>query len=113
MARSAALKVPPVRRMAADATPAAGAVRGILPASQAPQLAALADRVPEGAEWISELKLDGYRLLVWIDHGRARLVTRNGHDWTPRMPCLTARFAAIGAETALLDGEMVALGPDV
>jgi ATP-dependent DNA ligase len=29
------------------------------------------------------LKLDGYRLLGWIDHGRARLVTRNGHDWTP------------------------------
>jgi bifunctional non-homologous end joining protein LigD len=98
--------------MVADAIPAAGAVRGTVPASQAPQLAALADRVPEGADWISELKLDGYRLLVWIDHGRARLVTRNGHDWTPRMPHLAARFAAVGAETALLDGEMVALRPD-
>ena len=70
------------------------------------------DRPPEGAEWLSELKLDGYRLLVWLDHGRARLVTRNGHDWTARMPVLATRFATLKAETALLDGELVALRPD-
>jgi hypothetical protein len=46
--------------------------------------------VPPGSEGLSELKLDRYRLLVWIDHGRVRLVTRNGNDWTLRLPRLAA-----------------------
>ena len=91
---------------------APGAIRGDLPAKLAPQLATNAEEPPPGDDWISEIKLDGYRLLVWIDHGRVRLVTRNGHDWTQRMPRLASRFAALGADTALLDGEMVALRPD-
>jgi bifunctional non-homologous end joining protein LigD len=91
---------------------APGAILGGLPARLAPQLATNAEEPPPGDAWISEIKLDGYRLLVWIDHGRVRLVTRNGHDWTPRMPRLAARFAALDVETALLDGEMVALRPD-
>ena len=92
--------------------PAEGAVRSALPTRQAPQLASAAEAPPDGSEWLSELKLDGYRLLVWLDHGKARLVTRNGHDWTPRMPILAGRFAALQADTALLDGELVALRPD-
>ncbi len=92
--------------------PAPGAITSTLPATQAPQLATAADNPPDGDEWVSEIKLDGYRLLVWLDRGRARLVTRAGHDWTPRLPRLTARFAALGATTALLDGEMVALRAD-
>lgn len=101
-----------VRRPAADTIPAPGAVRGALPAAQAPQLASGAEEAPEGGEWLSELKLDGYRLLVWIDRGRVRLVTRNGHDWTERMPRLAKQFQALEVGTALLDGEMVALRDD-
>ena len=89
-----------------------GAALARLPAQLAPQLATNADDAPAGNDWISEIKLDGYRLLVWIDHGHVRLVTRNGHDWTPRMPRLAARFTALHVQTALLDGEMVALRPD-
>ena len=111
MARSRPVpKVPPTVRP--KAPPAVGAVRGALPARQAPQLAAPANDPPAGPDWISELKLDGHRLLVWIAGGRARLVTRNGHDWTARMPVLAARFAALVVDTALLDGELVALRPD-
>src|ERR1700710_1541705 len=83
--------------------PAAGAIRGSLPASQEPQLATAAAMVPEGPGWISELKLDGYRLLVWIDQGRVRLVTRNGRDWTDRMPPLGERIKAVQIDNALLD----------
>jgi bifunctional non-homologous end joining protein LigD len=98
---------------ATKATPAApGAVVAGLPATLAPQLATNADAPPPGDDWISEIKLDGYRLLVWIDHGRVRLATRNGHDWTQRLPNLAASFAALDVETAVLDGEMVALRPD-
>src|ERR1700712_3438095 len=92
--------------------PAAGAIRGSLPASQEPQLATVAAMVPEGPGWISELKLDGYRLLVWIDQGRVRLVTRNGRDWTDRMPALAERFKALKVDAAIIDGELVALRPD-
>jgi bifunctional non-homologous end joining protein LigD len=112
MTPALAHKTRTVRRPAADAPIAVGAVRGPLPASQAPQLATAADGPPAGLAWISELKLDGYRLLVWIDRGRARLVTRNGHDWTARMPHLAARFSAFGVQSALLDGELVALRLD-
>ena len=91
---------------------APGAALAGLPDKLAPQLATNAAEPPPGDDWISEIKLDGYRLLVWIDRGRIRLVTRNGHDWTPRMPRLAARFATLDVETALIDGELVALRPD-
>jgi bifunctional non-homologous end joining protein LigD len=51
-------------------------------------------------------------MLVWLDHGRVRLVTRRGHDWTERLPRLAARFRQLDAGAALLDGEMVALRSD-
>jgi bifunctional non-homologous end joining protein LigD len=85
---------------------------GRFPLTQVPQLAAAASAVPEGPGWLSELKLDGYRLLVWVDHGRVRLVTRSGHDWTERMPALAKRFQALQVKTAVIDGELVALRTD-
>jgi bifunctional non-homologous end joining protein LigD len=90
-------------------SPAPGAKRGKLPASQSPQLCAVAEEPPKGKNWISEIKFDGYRLLIWIDHGKARLVTRNGLDWTGRLPAVARAAAKLDVETALLDGELVAL----
>jgi bifunctional non-homologous end joining protein LigD len=102
------------KRAARDSTrpPAPGAKRGALPKTQAPQLAAIADDPPEGADWISEIKFDGYRLLAWKDGDTARLVTRNGHDWTDRLPAVAAAVAGLAVDTALLDGELVALDED-
>ena len=92
--------------------PAPGAKRAALPKRQEPQLAQLVDDPPDGEGWLSEIKLDGYRLLVWLEAGKARLVTRNGHDWTPRLPRLASTFPQLRVQSALLDGEMVALRPD-
>lgn len=92
--------------------PAPGARRGKLPASQAPQLCAIAEDPPEGDNWISEIKFDGYRLLAWHDHGKVRLVTRNGLDWTDRLPAVARAVARLDVEAALLDGELVALDKD-
>ncbi len=92
-----------------EGPPAEGARRARLPASQAPQLALLADEPPDGEGWVSEIKFDGYRLLCWLDHGKVRVVTRNGLDWTDRLAAVARAVARLPAETALVDGELVAL----
>ncbi len=88
---------------------AKGAKRGKLPQLQAPQLASVADEPPEGDDWVSEIKFDGYRLLCWLDEGKVRVVTRGGLDWTDRLPAVARAVAGLNAETALVDGELVAL----
>ena len=79
-----------------------------LPLRLEPQLATLATAAPPG-EWLVETKFDGYRLMVRIDHGKAKLVTRGGHDWTSKMKSLAAAVEALGIETAWLDGEIVVM----
>lgn len=84
-----------------------------LPATLAPQLATLASAPPaEPGDWLWELKFDGYRLLARIDGGKVRLLTRNGLDWTARMPELARALAALPVRQAWLDGEVVMPGED-
>jgi len=89
-----------------------GAVRGTLPEKQAPQLCTLVTAAPVGDEWLSEVKLDGYRIIAAVDQGQVRLLTRNGLDWTDRMPAVANAFKTLDVQTAMLDGELVALQPD-
>jgi bifunctional non-homologous end joining protein LigD len=89
--------------------PAEGAVRRKLPQQQLPQLASVSKDPPEGDDWISEIKFDGYRLLCWLDHGHVRLLTRKGLDWTDRLPAVANAVTTLRADTALVDGELVAL----
>jgi len=96
-------------RKGRDGPPAAGAVRGKLPQRQAPQLASLADEPPKSQGWISEIKFDGYRLLCWLDHGKVHVLTRNGLDWTARLPAVAEQVAKLEVDAALVDGELVAL----
>jgi ATP-dependent DNA ligase len=55
-----------------------------------PQLPGLTDQPPEGAEWIHEVKHDGYRTLLLVERGAARAHTRNGHNWSDRYPGIIA-----------------------
>lgn len=77
----------------------------------APQLATLVDAPPQGEGWFHELKLDGYRVLAHWDGETARLVTRNGLDWTARFPTVARALGQLD-RPALLDGEVVALTPE-
>ncbi|HUG23552.1 DNA ligase D [Piscinibacter sp.] len=86
-----------------------GAVKALLPDSLSPQLATLASAVPSRGEWLYELKLDGYRMLARIEHGRARLFTRQGNDWTAKLKPLAAAVESLGLRSAWLDGEIVVL----
>ena len=64
--------------------------------------------VPPG-DWIVEGKFDGYRLMARIDAGKARLFTRNGHDWTGKLLPLAQAITDLGLDSAWLDGEIVVL----
>ena len=57
-----------------------------MPADLKPQLATSVATAPEGPEWLHEIKYDGYRLFARIEHGKVRLITRNGLDWTAKFP---------------------------
>ena len=71
------------------------------------QLATLVDAAPEGASWLHEIKLDGYRLLCLLERGSVRLLSRNGHRLDRALPGLAAALGALPARSALLDGEAV------
>ncbi|WP_338025654.1 hypothetical protein [Bradyrhizobium zhanjiangense] len=49
-------------------------------------LAVAAKQVPDGPDWIHEVKHDGYRMLVIRENERVRLLSRNGTNWTKRYP---------------------------
>jgi bifunctional non-homologous end joining protein LigD len=107
-----AVRRPAIRSRRTGPAAIAGAVSGELPAMQAPQLASSAEEPPGGGEWLSEIKFDGYRLLVFKDGDAVRLVTRTGQDWTKRLPTLAAAVARLTPGAMLLDGELVALRPN-
>lgn len=71
------------------------------------QLASLVDAVPQGDNWLYELKYDGYRMLAYVVTNRVRLVTRNGHDDTDRFQSVTDALVDWAAgRTMVLNGEM-------
>jgi bifunctional non-homologous end joining protein LigD len=45
-----------------------------------------ADKPPSGANWIHEIKHDGFRLMARRDPVGIRLVTWRGNGWTTRYP---------------------------
>ena len=75
------------------------------------QLATLADAVPQGEEWIHEIKLDGYRLAGFLAAGTAFLRTRNGNDWTKRFSAIAAAIEKLKANSVVLDMEAVVFDP--
>jgi len=83
-----------------------------MPEWREPQLATLVDVAPDGASWISELKYDGYRVLIAVAGGKARVYTRSGQDWTERFPGIAAAAAALATDGTMLDGEVVAFDKD-
>ena len=79
-----------------------------LPKFQEPQLCTLVDAVPAGSAWIHEVKYDGYRAIVAVGRGKAKVYTRSGLDWTDKFAGIAEACAALPVESALIDGEIVA-----
>src|SRR5690606_12556748 len=61
------------------------------------ELARLVNEPPAG-DWLYEIKFDGYRILTRIRNGEVRLYTRNGHDWTDKLPLQAEAIAALNLE---------------
>lgn len=80
------------------------------PPFQPVQLAKLHTSVPKTDDWLHEVKADGYRCLAAVGAGHVRLYTRNGLDWTTEFGALVPSFEKLPCDTALVDGEVVALG---
>jgi len=79
------------------------------PAFREPQKATLVDSVPSGSGWIHEMKYDGYRCLLAIGGGEARIYTRSGLDWSDKFPEIVEAARSLEVESALIDGEIVKL----
>jgi DNA ligase D-like protein (predicted ligase) len=71
--------------------------------------ATLVPLLPEGPQWLYEVKLDGYRALIVKDGERVKVVSRNEKDLTAAYPAVAAAGKGLDAETAVIDGEIVAV----
>ncbi len=104
------VKVPAPRKK-----PAGGKLTGAeptgLPDTIKPELATLVESAPEG-DWRYEIKFDGYRIMARVEEGKVQLFTRNGHDWTHKLPRQAEAIAGLGLASAWLDGEMVVANED-
>jgi len=105
------LKALPVRRMPAAQLVPSGK-KETLPAKLLPMLAESRDATFAGTGWMWEPKLDGYRVLAFIDDQSVKLRSRRGLDLTASFPKLAAELAQQQVKGIVLDGEIVAFGAD-
>src|SRR5687767_720123 len=83
-----------------------------MPAKLAPMLAESTDAAFDKPGWMWEPKLDGYRVLAFIDAKGVRLKSRKGLDLADNFPRLVAELAKQGVDGMVLDGELVAFDAD-
>ena len=72
-----------------------------------PCLPTLAREVPGGPLWVHEIKHDGFRFICRLDGDRVRVFSRNGRDWTERVPLIAEALLALPVSSATVDGEGV------
>ena len=72
------------------------------------QLAKLANTIPEGEDWLYELKYDGFRIITFVEGNSVRMITRNGNDYTKRFYDIASTIIDWASGRAMvLDGEVV------
>ncbi len=101
--------VSPVVKVPSSPVSSSGAVKRPMPTTIHPMLATSVNEPFDGAEWLFEIKWDGYRAIAFIDDGKLRLVSRNQNELTQRFPELKDLPKFVHARSAILDGEVVAL----
>jgi DNA ligase D-like protein (predicted ligase) len=69
------------------------------------------DALPDGEQWLYELKLDGYRAIAFKRDGRIHLRSRNDNDFSGRYPAVVKGLAKLPDDT-VVDGEVIAFDED-
>jgi bifunctional non-homologous end joining protein LigD len=83
-----------------------------MPRPYEPMLPTLSREMFQRSHWLYEPKLDGYRLLAFVDHGRVHLRSRGGQAYEERYPSIVKALASQPVDRAVFDGEVVALDAD-
>jgi DNA ligase D-like protein (predicted ligase) len=81
------------------------------PAFVEPMAAQIIRKLPEGDEWLYEVKFDGYRGVLIKDGLRAEIRSRKNRDLSGMYPGVVEACLAVDAEAAVIDGEIVAVDP--
>ncbi len=76
-----------------------------------PMLATKASEIFNKADWIYELKWDGYRALANVSEGKVDLYSRNGISYKQKFSSIYQNLKSIPHDV-ILDGEIVALDED-
>jgi bifunctional non-homologous end joining protein LigD len=111
-AHRAARPSPPAKISRPAKVTAAGKLPSAKPVFKEPMKALLVDALPQGPEWIYEVKFDGYRALAIKDGQKLSLLSRNGRDLSGRFPDISPELKKLPARQAVLDGEIVAIEPE-
>jgi DNA ligase D-like protein (predicted ligase) len=75
-------------------------------------VARVVQELPAGGDWLYEVKFDGYRALVLKNGKDVRIRSRNDKDLTRAYPTVAAAASTLRADTAIVDGEVVAVDAD-
>jgi len=63
----------------------------------------------DDSDWIYELKMDGFRALAIVEHGRAQLLSRNGHPFASFSALAESISDSLPNVRAVIDGEICSL----
>lgn len=84
----------------------------MLPGDIIPMDPVASPQIPTGPGYAAQVKWDGVRMLAYVEEGRVRLINRKLRDHTRLYPEMAGLAHALKEKTVILDGEMVATGPD-
>lgn len=76
-----------------------------------PMLCTLIKEPFNDPNFLFEVKLDGFRILAYVQKGRVVLNSRSGLDYTDKFPSIAKSLSALPFD-AILDGELVALNEE-
>jgi bifunctional non-homologous end joining protein LigD len=73
-----------------------------------PMQCKLVEHLPEGSEWLYEVKFDGYRALAIKNDKNADLISRNNKSLNRKYPELLSEIRDLRQKMIVLDGEVIA-----
>ncbi|MDQ3842401.1 MAG: DNA ligase D, partial [Bacteroidota bacterium] len=84
------------------------AKKTVMPKKLKPMLATLADEPFDNAQWLFEIKWDGYRAVAYCNAGKVEIISRNEKPFTGKYAPITQALQQLNIQ-AVLDGEIVAV----